>query len=288
MNKFFILLSFLLLVAHTSLAKNSTPPSIQVLSYNIRCDNAGDGNNQWKYRKDYAADLVKFYDADIIGTQEVLPNQLNDLTNRLPEYDYVGVGREDGKNKGEYCAVFFKKGRFKVIDSGNFWLAEDKHAIGKKGWDAACERVATWAIFKDKLSGKRFLFLNTHLDHMGEVARHEGASLVLQEVAELSKGIPAIVTGDFNATPEDDPIRVLTDPDDSRHLTHTRTVASLKYGPEGTFHDFGRIPAEKRSFIDYIFTKGAVKTLRHGVLTDSNLHLYPSDHCPVLATLVIE
>lgn len=288
MNKVLFFLSFLLLIAQTSLGKGKTSPTVQVLSFNIRCDNAGDGNNQWKYRKDYAADLIKFYDVDIIGTQEVLPNQLNDLTDRLPDYDYIGVGREDGRNKGEYCAVFFKKDRFKVIDSGNFWLAEDKNAVGKKGWDAACERVVTWAIFKDKLSGKRFLFLNTHLDHMGKVARHEGAALVLQEVSELSKGLPAIVTGDFNATPEDDPICVLTDPGDPRHLTHTRTVAPLKYGPEGTFHDFGRIPAEKRSFIDYIFIKGNIKALRHGVLTDSNLHLYPSDHCPVLVTLVIE
>lgn len=288
MNKFIISLFAVLLVAGTSFVQAKKNPSIEVLSYNIRYDNAGDGHNQWKNRKDYAADLIKFYNADIIGTQEVLSNQLTDLVDRLPGYAYVGVGREDGKMKGEACAIFFKKDRFDVIDSGNFWLAEEINAVGKKGWDAACERIATWVVFKDKESGKRFLFLNTHLDHMGKVARHEGAMLILKEVDILAKGLPAIVTGDFNATPDDDPIRVLTNPDDARRLIHTRAVANIKYGPEGTFHDFGRVPVGERQFIDYIFVKGDIKTLRHGVLTDSNLPLYPSDHYPVLATLIIK
>lgn len=158
-------------------AKNNDE-KMNVMSYNIRYDNSGDKDNQWKFRRDFAADLVKFYEADVFGAQEVLNNQLNDLLNRLPEYAYVGVGREDGKTKGEYAPIFYRKDRFSVEKSGNFWLAEDINAIGKKGWDAACERVATWAILKDKNTGKKFFFLNTHLDHMGKVARHEGASLM--------------------------------------------------------------------------------------------------------------
>lgn len=288
MNKFILSLLVTLLSVNLLWAKEKKDAKINVLSYNIRYDNPGDGDNQWKFRKDYAAGLIRFYDADIIGTQEVLNNQLIDLTNCLPEYSYVGVGREDGKTKGEYAAIFYKKDRFNVINSGNFWLSEDMNAVGKKGWDAACERVATWAILQDKESGKRFFFLNTHLDHMGEVARHEGAMLVLKEVELLSKGLPSIVTGDFNAVPSDEPIKVLINPADKRHLTHTRDVATIKYGPDYTFHDFGRIPKNERQFIDYIFAKGNIKVLRHGILTDSNYNLYPSDHHPVLTTIVIE
>ena len=162
------------------------------------------------------------------------------------------------------------------------------NAIGKKGWDAACERVATWAILKDKVSGKKFFFLNTHLDHVGKVARHEGASLVLEQVKVKGKNLPSIVTGDFNAAPEDEPIQVLTNASDSRHLTHTRTIAPLRYGPEWTFHDYGRIPFDKREWIDYIFVKGNIKVLSHGVLTETLNHLYPSDHCPVISTLLIQ
>lgn len=146
-------------------AKNNDE-KMNVMSYNIRYDNSGDKDNQWKFRRDFAADLVKFHEADVFGAQEVLNNQLNDLLDRLPEYAYVGVGREDGKTKGEYAPIFYRKDRFSVEKSGNFWLAEDINAVGKKGWDAACERVATWAILKDKNTGKKFFFLNTHLDHM--------------------------------------------------------------------------------------------------------------------------
>lgn len=284
-----ILLSILsvLLCAGFLSAKKPVAP-LKVMTFNIRMDTKVDGDNQWSNRKDLAANLIKFHNTDIFGAQEVLNHQLNDLLARLPEYAYVGVGREDGKTKGEYAPIIYKKDRFVLEDSGNFWLAEDIKAVGKKGWDAACERVATWGIFQDKESGKKFFFLNTHLDHMGKVARHEGASLVLEEAYKLSKGLSVIVTGDFNAIPEDDPIKVLTDPKDPRHLIHTRQIANLKYGPEWSFHDYGRIPLEKREWIDYIFVKGDIQVLNNGVLTDTLNTLYPSDHCPVITTLVIK
>lgn len=284
-----ILLSFLSLLLSVSFLSAKQPDApLNVMTFNIRMDTKEDGANQWSNRKDLAADLVKFHSVDLFGAQEVLNHQLNDLLTRLSEYAYIGVGREDGKTKGEYAAIFYKKDRFVLEDSGNFWLAEDINAVGKKGWDAACERVATWGIFKDKESGKKFFFLNTHLDHMGKVARHEGASLVLDEAHKLAKGLPVIVTGDFNATPDDDPIKVLTDKNDPRHIVHSREIASLKYGPEWTFHDYGRIPNEKREWIDYIFVKGDIKVLRNGVLSDTLNNLYPSDHCPVMATLIIQ
>lgn len=285
MNKLFIgLVAIFLSVSLT--AQNES--NLNVMTFNIRYDNPGDGTNQWKYRRDYAADLVKFYAPDIFGAQEVLHNQLTDLTERLPQYGYIGVGREDGKTQGEYAPVFYRKDRLTLLDSGNFWLAEDLNAIGKKGWDAACERVATWGLFKDKQTGKEFLFLNTHLDHMGEVARREGALLVLNQVAKLAASYPAIVTGDFNAAAYDEPIRILVNPEDNRHLTDSRNVAVLRYGPEGSWHDFGRVPLEKMDVIDYIFVKGNIEVQRHGILSEQKGALYPSDHYPVLATIVLE
>ena len=290
MKKFlFVYLFSLLAVTSWGRQKKEVLESpLQVMTYNIRMDNPGDGDNQWKYRRDYAAALIRFYSPDLFGAQEVLHNQLVDLQERLPGYAFIGVGREDGKTKGEYTPVFYKKDRFKLIDSGNFWLAEDKDAVGKKGWDAACERVATWGIFEDLKTGKRFFFLNTHLDHMGKTARHKGAELILKETERLRGDYPAFVTGDFNAVADDDPIRVLTDPADRKHLTDSRPLAEVRYGPDGSFHNFGRIPFEKRKLIDYIFFQGKMRVVRHGILSESMGGLYPSDHHPVLAAFIWE
>lgn len=287
MKKILFCLMAALLTVNALFAKDSDA-QLNVMSYNLRYDNPGDKDNQWKFREDLATDLIRFHDADVFGAQEVLHNQLVDLTDRLPEFGYVGVGREDGKTKGEYAPIFYRKDRFSVEKSGNFWLAEDINAVGQKGWDAACERVATWAVLKDINTGKQFFFLNTHLDHMGQVARHEGASLVLEQVRKLSGSLPVIVTGDFNATPSDEPIQVLTNPGDARHLTDSRKIAPFTYGPEWTFHDFGKIPFDQREWIDYIFVKGTIKVLRHAVLTETLNQVFPSDHCPIISTLVIE
>ncbi|MDD2526220.1 MAG: endonuclease/exonuclease/phosphatase family protein, partial [Bacteroidales bacterium] len=174
------LLIFLLTLT-TSIFAASKEKAINVMTFNVRQDNPDDGINNWKFRKDYAANLIKFYDADIIGTQEVLNNQYNDLIERLSEYNHIGVGRADGNKEGEACAIFFRKERFKLYESGTFWLSENINAVGVKGWDAACERIATWAILKDNDTGKKFLFLNTHLDHKGLIARREGAKLILKK-----------------------------------------------------------------------------------------------------------
>ena len=266
----------------------SSAHQINVMTYNIRMANPGDGDNQWKYRKDLAANIVKFYQADLIGMQEVLNVQLTDLCDRLPDYGFIGVGREDGKTKGEYASIFYNKLRFKLLDSGNFWLSENCDVIGKKGWDAACERVATWGIFEDKQTGKRVFMLNTHLDHIGKIARHEGAQLVVNKVKELSRNYPVIVTGDFNAVPSDDPIQVITNSPDGYSLTDARTVAPIVFGPAWSFHDWGKIPLAERSLIDYIFIKANIKVVRYGVLTETLNELYPSDHAPVLSSVIIQ
>lgn len=263
----------------------SVAEPIDVMSFNVRYDNPGDSLNNWRFRKDRVANAIRFYDAEIVGTQEVLHGQLQDLQQRLPEYGVIGVGREDGKEKGEYSALWYKKDRFEVLDSGNFWLSETPEVAGSKGWDGACERIAAWAKLKDKESGKVVLALNTHLDHIGEVARREGVALVLDRVQELGKGLQVIVTGDFNAGPESDVIRQVTDTDNPKHLVDARTIAPIVYGPDWTFHDFGRWPLAERERIDYVFLGEGWQVTRYGILAELENEAYLSDHAPVLVTI---
>ncbi len=261
--------------------------SINVMSFNIRYDNPEDSMNNWQYRKDRAATAIKFYDADIIGTQEVLANQLADLKERLPEYTAIGVGRDDGKEDGEFNALFFRTNRFEMLESGTFWLSETPEVAGSRGWDGACNRIATWARLKDRATGKTLLALNTHLDHRGRVARREGISLMFEKVNELSQGAPVIVTGDFNSTPESDVIAHVTDVNDPNHLTNSREIAQVVYGPKWSFHDFGSIPYESRPLIDYVFVRGNMNVNRYGVLAETDSEEFLSDHSPVLVNLTL-
>lgn len=224
------------LVMYTLLMPNMTkaqqPASLNVMTFNIRYDNPDDGKNNWQYRKERAAKAIKFYDADIVGTQEVLKNQLEDLKDRLPGYKAIGVGREDGMEGGEYSALLFKADRFNVEDSGTFWLSETPEVPGSLGWDAACRRVATWARLTDKVTGKTLLALNTHLDHVGQQARSESVELIFKKVTELSQGAPIIVTGDFNSTPGSDVVKHITNQSDPNHLSDSKSLAQIVYGPE--------------------------------------------------------
>lgn len=258
---------------------------VNVMSFNIRYDNPDDGQNNWKYRKDRVANVIHFYEVDILGTQEVLHHQLLDMQKRLPEYGVIGVGREDGKEKGEYSALWYKKERFSLLDSGHFWLSATPEVVGSKGWDGACERVASWAKLKDKISGKVFFALNTHLDHVGEIARREGINLILQRIKQLSNGYAVVVTGDFNAEPESDVIKRVVDSSNPLHLIDARSISPIVYGPSWSFHDFGRIAYEKRSLIDYVFVRNGLKVLRYGVLAETDNQAFLSDHAPILVTV---
>lgn len=281
----FLLLPLLSLQGQAKEQGASSPVKLNVMSFNIRYDNPEDSLNNWQYRKDRAANAIRFYDADIVGTQEVLHNQLEDLKTRLPEYAVIGVGRIDGKEKGEYSALWYKKNRFTVVESGYFWLSETPTVVGSNGWDGACERIATWARLKDNASGKQVFALNTHFDHVGVVARRESVNLILNKVNELSKGLPIVVTGDFNADPESDVIRNMTDATNKMHLTDSRSVAPVVYGPAWSFHAFGKIPYERRSLIDYIFIRNGAKVTKYGILAETENEAFLSDHTPVLVTV---
>ena len=266
-------------------AATQTDEPVNVMTFNVRYDNPDDSLNNWNYRKDRVANAIRFYDADIVGTQEVLHNQMEDLRQRLPGYESIGVGREDGKEAGEYSALWYRADRFTAKESGWFWLSETPEVAGSKGWDGACERIATWAKLQDKLTGKELFVMNTHLDHVGVAARREGVKLVLDKIQELGGNLPVILTGDFNAEPESDVIKQVTDTADPEHLTDARTVADLVYGPNWTFHDFGSIPYEHRERIDYIFVKNGLEVLKYGILAETEGDAYLSDHAPVLVSV---
>lgn len=286
MRKLFLLLLPFFTVSYGQVKQQlSKQKSVNVMSFNIRYDNPQDGLNNWQHRKDRVANVIHFYDVDILGTQEVLHSQLLDMKKRLPEYGVIGVGREDGKEKGEYSALWYRKERFLLLDSGNFWLSDTPEVAGSKGWDGACERVAAWAKLKDKNSGKVYFVLNTHLDHVGETARREGVNLVLNKVKQLCGGSAVIVTGDFNATPESDVIKRVVDANNPKHLIDSRSIAPIIYGPSWSYHDYGRIPFEKRSLIDYVFVRNGLRVLRYGVLAETYNDAFLSDHAPILVTV---
>lgn len=282
------LIYFILISLSLISCSEKKPLEINVMSFNIRLDHAGDSLNNWQYRKDVAAEVIKTNDIDILGTQEVLLNQFNGLKERLPEYTGIGVGREDGKEMGEFCALFYKKTKFTKIKSGNFWLSETPEIAGSKGWDASYIRVATWAILKDNATGKQVFAINSHLDNDGLTARIEGGNLLLKKAMELGKGLPIILTGDFNDTPESETIKNITDSAKSDYLLNSKAVAKSVAGTEWTFHDFGRLPMQERPLIDYIFVSKDIQVLNYNTLSDKLDGIFVSDHKPIMAKIEIK
>ncbi len=253
-----------------------------VMSFNIRYDNPNDGENWWKYRKDKVAQLIQFYDTDILGLQEVLKGQLDDLEERLPSYEYFGVGRDDGKTKGEYSPVLYNTEKFELLENGTFWLSKTPDVPGSKDWDAAITRICTWAKFRDKQTEQEFYFFNTHFDHRGVEAREQSAALIAQKISEIAGNTPGILTGDFNAAPTTVAYQNLVAGENA--LTDAIDISQRPhYGPLGTFNGFRQPEEDDGRRIDYVFVKNGVKVHKHGILTDSWGGKLPSDHFPVLA-----
>lgn len=258
--------------------------SIRVMSLNVRCDVQEDGNQSWSNRKGLVAKAIKFYNADMIGTQEVLNNQYIDLCQELPEYDSYGVGREDGLSGGERMALFWKKGLFQIRKKGTFWLSQTPN-VPSKGWDAAYPRTVTWVILYDKKMKKEILVVNTHLDHIGKQARILGINLLISRIANLAKKRPVVLMGDFNSVPDDPVVLKILNKKNSPRLFSSRNEASIVYGPEWTFHDFGKLPLQERCKIDYIFYSGFSLVERYASLCECINDVYLSDHCPILSDL---
>ncbi|HPA46477.1 MAG TPA: endonuclease/exonuclease/phosphatase family protein [bacterium] len=285
-------LFFLCLVGIGLTVSAQDQQSIQVMTFNIRYNNPNDGINAWPNRKDAVAKSIgSQYRVDLVGMQEVLKEQCADLEQRLPDYAWIGVGRDDGKEAGEFCPIFYRKERFDLLDHATFWLSETPEIAGKKGWDAACNRVVTWGKFKDRRTQKEFYHFNTHFDHRGETARIESAKLIWQRVMDIAGKTPAIVTGDLNTRENSTPYAILTgkEPVDGvRSDLRDARYASVHghEGPTSTFSNWTEI-GEPETKIDYIFLHGNIRALRHRVLTDRIEDRFLSDHLPVLAEIEV-
>lgn len=262
------------------------PPAatdVKVMSFNIRYGTAKDGENHWDKRKEFLADTIKAFGPDLLGTQETLAFQRDFLAEKLVGYEAFGAGRDDGKEKGEMAAVFWKKDRFEKVAGGHFWLTEKPDVPGSKSWDTSLTRMATWVKLKDKTGGKPVLFLNTHFDHVGKVARLESAKLIRKQVPELGKDCSLIVTGDFNAGEGSDPYKALFD-NESPVVDTYRVAHPKREENEGTTTGF-KAGANKGNRIDWIGASRDWKVQSATIDRTAKDGRTPSDHFPVTATL---
>jgi endonuclease/exonuclease/phosphatase family metal-dependent hydrolase len=281
--------------------------SLRVMTFNIRYDNPADGPDAWPLRKDKVAGMVRLYDADIIGMQEALRTQIDALAKLLPQHDWIGVGRQDGKDAGEFTPIFYRRDRLAIVEKNTFWLSPTPEKAGSRGWDAALPRIVTWARFKDKQAGREFYLFNTHFDHQGPTARLESAKLLRTKAVETAGDHPLVVIGDFNCTPTSPPYlwlvgkapppptsgesaKVLPD-EPAAPVKDTLADAMLHsrhphHGPTTTWNGFkALVPGRK---IDHVFIRGPLSVEQHAILADHWDGRFPSDHLPVLVEIKVE
>jgi endonuclease/exonuclease/phosphatase family metal-dependent hydrolase len=257
---------------------------MKIATFNLRYDNKRDSGNLWVDRAPIVSALIRFHDFDVFGTQEGLKNQLDDISQALPEYTRYGAGRDDGKDKGEHSAIFFKTSEFKLLKSGDFWLSEtpDKPSLG---WDATCcNRISSWVYLQHKKSGKKFYMFNAHFDHQGVKARVESSKLILKKIGEIAAGQPAIFTGDLNGSQTSEWYLTLANSD---ILKDSFKQVKYPYINNASFNSFGRF-RKSLDVIDHIFITKHFSASKWGVLTDTYYGKFPSDHFPVVAYLTLK
>lgn len=265
---------------------SNTNENLKVMTFNIRYDNDWDLEHSWTLRKQRVTNKIKEHQPDLLGVQEAMKNQVDYLLHMLDNYDFVGVGRGDGKDKDEFAAILYNKSRLTLIDSHTFWLSETPDKVGSMGWDSACTRICTWAKFEDKYSQKNFYHFNTHFDHEGEVAQVESANLILDKVNELADQNPVIVMGDLNVTPNSSTYKILTGQQIEKTTQSKEFLTDICIDEEGnplmegTFTDFGRVPAFK---IDYILIKNSIEVINYIIDADYEEGIITSDHFPIKA-----
>jgi endonuclease/exonuclease/phosphatase family metal-dependent hydrolase len=256
------------------------------MSFNIRYATPADGENAWDKRKDFVVQVIREFCPDLLGTQEVLAAQADFLVDKLGEYTMVGVGRDDGKRRGEFSAAFYKTARFRPVDSGTFWLSQTPEVPGSKSWDSSLARVATWVKLRDAADdGRELCFLNTHWDHRGDRARVESAAIIRRWLAAHAAGMPAIVTGDFNVTEEHQAYRtMIAERGEGPWLRDAYRQAHPESQPdEATFHGFRGNKRGRR--IDFVLGAAEFRVTEADILRASRDGRYPSDHYPLTAVL---
>lgn len=260
----------LLLIAFTMIVfcncQSYQPTSFSVASYNLRNANGSDSaqGNGWGQRYPIIAKMVQYHDFDIFGTQECFRHQLEDMKEALPGYDFIGVGRDDGKLAGEHSAIFYRTDQFELMEKGDFWLSETPD-VPSIGWDAVLPRICSWGHFKCKDTGFEFLFFSLHMDHIGKKARIESAFLVQKKMKELGTNLPAILTGDFNVDQTHQSYKAFVD---QGVLCDSYETSDFRFAPNGTFNSFDPNNFTE-SRIDHIFVSPSFHVKKYGVLTDT-------------------
>lgn len=259
--------------------KTEQPDELKVMSYNIRLGSGKDGTNAWMYRYPTTSEMIEDQKPDVFGVQEALEYQVRYIDEMCRDYDCVGVGREDGKKEGEFMSIFWNKKTVKMLKWGTFWLSEtpDKPSMG---WDAACYRTATWALMKDKRTGQKFYFVNTHLDHVGVEARRNGLKLIVDRIAEINpEGLPMVLTGDFNMKPSAPELK------DLDAMMKSARKCAVKTDNHNTYNAWGK--AKKDDVIDYIYFSGFSSCPEYQTVTKKySDRAFISDHYPIVSRLI--
>ena len=276
--------NFVLTLITSTFCLKTFSQKITIATYNIRLQNSGDTGNLWSQRAPHVASLIRFHEFDVFGTQEGFRNQLNDIKKALPEFEFYGVGRDDGKEAGEHSAIFYRKSRFAVIKNGDFWLSETPDQPSK-GWDATCcNRICSWVQLTDNQTGKSFYFFSAHFDHEGTTARIESSKLILQRINAIAGNDPVIFVGDLNGDQQSEWYNTI---EKSELLGDTYRQVDFPYAANGSFNGFGKTLADKR-IIDHIFVTRNFMVKRWGILSDSYFGKYPSDHFPVMTVVELK
>lgn len=278
MKKLLLILTIIFLIQNIF----SQTDNIKVMTYNIRCGYCEDSSdvNNWSNRKYLVAYMIKTHSPDLIGLQEAEMFQVKELIEMLDEYDWYGVSREDGKEGGESTAILFRKNRFTVEEKKTLWLSETPELVSK-GWDAMYKRTVTIIKLKDLMSSKEFYYLNTHLDHIGEVARSESSEMIVNEIGKYSIKYPVMLSGDFNYTSSSDGYKIITS-----KLFDAKSISKNESGGNITFNGFGK-DIQPDNKIDFIFANNEVEVLNHLIDTTTFNGLYPSDHYPVITEIIL-
>ncbi len=260
----------------------ATAENLNVMTFNIRYDNLGDGLDNWRFRAENVVGMFTHHEVAIAGLQEVLHRQLTLLEKRLPGYGHVGVGREDGKQGGEYAPIFYRRERLELTRSETIWLSETPGKVGSKSWDSSLPRIATLAWLKDKETEKRLLVVNTHFDHRGAVARRESAALIGRHVKQVNQQkLPVVVMGDLNCLPGSEPYKQFTQ---AGYQDALEKSEKDHQGPRSSWNGFGtKVVAGRR--IDFIFVSPGFRVLEHKIDARQFKGRFPSDHCPVISQL---
>ena len=270
----------LLLILIITIKFSISAQTLTVATYNLLYDNRGDSGNLWVNRAPIQSNLIRFHDFDVVGIQEGLINQLEDLSKALPQYTRYGIGRDDGKAAGEHSAIYYKKDKFKLLKRGDFWLSQTPDQPGK-GWDATCcNRICSWVQLQDIASKKIFYFFNVHFDHQGVIARIESAKLMIEKIKTIAGNTPAVFTGDLNGGRNSDCYKYIANAGVTKD---SYDLAGFTYENNGSFNSF-RTP-RGMEVIDHIFVTKQFTVKKWGILTDTYFGKYPSDHFPVMAVV---